>query len=315
MCENNGNAEVSDQSAAGAVPAARAVPVAPAAQGMTFTMWTLLQVEMFDGSGLLTDAADWLRKVEKVMDGCRMTPEDKVFFIPHQLTSLADLWCDGVREAWPPARGAITWEVFLEQFRGPARHVGAGRLHHGCSQPLQYMGAHPLAVHDDILTEGQPEEGEHCWLWPCSMAVAPYYNIKGSTFECHWSKLRTTCSKEGKNDENITCMDTTTLATFNSKIKKSVKHTWKVWRIKEVYWGPIPSITNILHQATTSLLAHGNKEIKSNTFSSWIRTSEQHQVVTVTTVAYGLGVGRSSISWNPYQVYFHMDLDSCPYTV
>nr|XP_034587199.1 uncharacterized protein LOC117849671 isoform X1 [Setaria viridis] len=118
MCENNGNAEVSDQSAAGAVPAARAVPVAPAAQGMTFTMWTLLQVEMFDGSGLLTDAADWLRKVEKVMDGCRMTPEDKVFFIPHQLTSLADLWCDGVREAWPPARGAITWEVFLEQFRG-----------------------------------------------------------------------------------------------------------------------------------------------------------------------------------------------------
>ena len=35
----------------------------------------------------------------------------------HQLTGLADLWWDGVREAWPPAHGAITWEVFLEQFR------------------------------------------------------------------------------------------------------------------------------------------------------------------------------------------------------
>jgi len=55
--------------------------------------------------------------MEKVMDVCRMTPEDKVFFVPHQLTGLADLWWDGVREAWPPARGAITWEVFIEQFR------------------------------------------------------------------------------------------------------------------------------------------------------------------------------------------------------
>ena len=29
----------------------------------------------------------------------------------------------------------------------------------------------------------------------------------------------------------------------------------------------------------------------------------------VTTVAYGLGLGRSSTSWNPYEVYFHMDLN------
>ncbi|CAN6342693.1 unnamed protein product [Urochloa humidicola] len=111
--ENN----VPNNSAARAtVAAAGAVPIgaAPVAQAMTFTKWTSLQVEKFDGSGSPTDAADWLRKVEKVMNGCRMTPEDKVFFIPHQLTSLADLWWDGVCEAWPHSRGAITWEVFLE---------------------------------------------------------------------------------------------------------------------------------------------------------------------------------------------------------
>ncbi|CAN6343017.1 unnamed protein product [Urochloa humidicola] len=113
--ENN----VPNNSAARATAAAGAVPIgaAPVAQAMTFTKRTSLQVEKFDGSGSPTDAADWLRKVEKVMNRCRMTPEDKVFFIPHQLTSLADLWWDGVCEAWPPFRGAITWEVFLEQFR------------------------------------------------------------------------------------------------------------------------------------------------------------------------------------------------------
>ena len=93
----------------------------------------------------------------------------------------------------------------------------------------------------------------------------------------------------------------------------SVKHTWKVCRTKEVDWGPSPSIPNVLHQATTSLLAQGKKEIKSNTFWGWIRTAEQLQLVTVTTIAYELGLGRSSTSWTPYEVYFHMNPDSCPY--
>ncbi|CAN6347542.1 unnamed protein product [Urochloa humidicola] len=117
--ENNEPEAVPNNSAAGATAAAGAVPIGAAlvAQAMTFTKRTSLQVEKFDGSGSPTDAADWLRKVEKVMDGCRMTSEDKVFFIPHQLTSLADLWWDGVRDAWHPSRGAITWEIFLEQFR------------------------------------------------------------------------------------------------------------------------------------------------------------------------------------------------------
>jgi predicted double-glycine peptidase len=49
-------------------------------------------------------------------------------------------------------------------------------------------------------------------------------------------------------------------------IKKSIKHTWKAWRTKKVDWGPSPSIPNVLHQATTSLLAQGKKEIESNIF-------------------------------------------------
>ena len=74
-------------------------------------------LDTFDGSGTPTDAADWLRKMEKVMAACRMTAEEMVLFIPHQLTGQADVWWVGVCDAWTPARGAITWEVFLAQFR------------------------------------------------------------------------------------------------------------------------------------------------------------------------------------------------------
>jgi hypothetical protein len=110
---------------------------------------------------------------------------------------------------------------------------------------------------------------------------------------------RLVCDSHVPFDEDITWSDITTLATFYSKvkqffvmivfdtfdelilrhdmcslsfleihtwIKKSIKHTWKVWRTKEVDWGPSPSIPNVLHQATTSLLAQEKKEIKSNTF-------------------------------------------------
>jgi hypothetical protein len=40
----------------------------------------------------------------------------------------------------------------------------------------------------------------------------------------------------------------------------------------------------------------------------WIRTAEEHQLVTVTTVTCGLGLECSSTTWKAYQVYFHMDL-------
>ena len=88
---------------------------------------------------------------------------------------------------------------------------------------------------------------------------------------------------------------------------------WKAWKVNEVDWGPNPSIPNVLHLDTTSLLVQGKKEIKSNTFWGWIRTPGQLQLVMFTTVAYGLGLGRSSTLWNPYEVYFHMDLESNPY--
>ena len=88
---------------------------------------------------------------------------------------------------------------------------------------------------------------------------------------------------------------------------------WKAWKVNEVDWGPNPSIPNVLHLDTTSLLVQGKKEIKSNTFWGWIRTPGQLQLVMVTTVAYRLGLGRSSTLWTPYEVYFHMDLESSPY--
>ena len=66
--ENNVDWEIAKQSAARVAATANVGPVVPT---MTFTKWTSLQVEKFDGSGSPTDAADWLRKVEKVMDGCR----------------------------------------------------------------------------------------------------------------------------------------------------------------------------------------------------------------------------------------------------
>ena len=74
-------------------------------------------LDTFDGSGTPTDAADWLRKMEKIMAACRMTAEEMVLFIPYQLMGQADIWWVGVCDAWTPARGAITWEVFLAQFR------------------------------------------------------------------------------------------------------------------------------------------------------------------------------------------------------
>ena len=116
VSENPGGAEGAEQSVAGD-PDPQPAPVAAAPKRMTFTRWTSLQVDKFDGSGSPTDAADWLRKVEKVMNGCRLTPEERVFFVPHQLTGLADIWWSSVSEAWPPSRGDITWDIFLQQFR------------------------------------------------------------------------------------------------------------------------------------------------------------------------------------------------------
>jgi hypothetical protein len=41
---------------------------------------------------------------------------------------------------------------------------------------------------------------------------------------------------------------------------------WNAWKVNEVDWRPNLSVPNVLHQPTTSLLAQGKKESKSNTF-------------------------------------------------
>jgi len=115
---NQGNEEVEgeeEHSVAAAAPAGgdANAPV----QAMTFIRWMSMRLDTFDGSGTPTDAADWLRKMEKVMAACRMTTEEMVLFIPHQLMGQADIWWVGVCDAWTPACAAITWEIFLAQFR------------------------------------------------------------------------------------------------------------------------------------------------------------------------------------------------------
>ena len=48
-------------------------------------------------------------------------------------------------------------------------------------------------------------------------------------------------------------------------------------------------------------------------FEGWIRTAEKHRLVMDATVAYGLGLDRSSTSWKAYQVYFPTDPTSHPH--
>jgi hypothetical protein len=97
-------------------------------------------------------------------------------------------------------------------------------------------------------------------------------------------------------DELMLRHDVCSLSFFeiHTWIKKSIKHMRKAWRTKEVDWGPSPSILNVLRQATTSLLAKGNKKIKFNTFQSWIRTAGLRQLMMDVTTSSGLYFERSS---------------------
>jgi len=49
-------------------------------------------------------------------------------------------------------------------------------------------------------------------------------------------------------------------------IKKSIKHTWKAWRTKEVDWGPIPCVPIVLHQATMTLWPKVRKRLNPTRF-------------------------------------------------
>ena len=41
-------------------------------QAMTFTRWMSMHLDTFDGPRILSDAVDWLCKMEKVMAACRL---------------------------------------------------------------------------------------------------------------------------------------------------------------------------------------------------------------------------------------------------
>jgi hypothetical protein len=53
---------------------------------------------------------------------------------------------------------------------------------------------------------------------------------------------------------------------IHTLIKISIKHIWKAWRTKEVDWGPIPCIPNVLHQATMTLWPKERKRLNQTCF-------------------------------------------------
>jgi hypothetical protein len=86
------------------------------ASNMTLTKWLDMKLDKFDGSGTPMDAASWLHTMEKYMDALMMTVEDMAVYVAFQLKGLADVWWEGVRAAWLPAHGPLTWDVFVKQF-------------------------------------------------------------------------------------------------------------------------------------------------------------------------------------------------------
>jgi hypothetical protein len=43
----------------------------------------MMQVDKFDGSDTLTNIVNWLCKVEKVISRYMLSPDERVFFVPH----------------------------------------------------------------------------------------------------------------------------------------------------------------------------------------------------------------------------------------
>ncbi|KAK1648307.1 hypothetical protein QYE76_066112 [Lolium multiflorum] len=86
------------------------------ASDMTLTKWLDMKLDKFEGLGTPMDASSWLRTMEKYMDALVMTPEDRVVYVAFQLKGLADVWWEGVRKAWIPTLGALTWGLFVKQF-------------------------------------------------------------------------------------------------------------------------------------------------------------------------------------------------------
>ena len=155
----------------------------------------------------------------------------------------------------------------------------------GCTNTNDVLQSFPSFSH---MQQDKYQEGEHGSLLP---TTHPPTKVKP----------RTVCCQEGENDEDIIGSNMTMPTTSIPKVQpfymrliidafdELVLHhkmciflfselltwikgrfdcIWKAWKVNEVDWGPNPSITNVLHLDTTSLLVQGKKEIKSNTFGA-----------------------------------------------
>jgi hypothetical protein len=104
-------------------------------------------------------------------------------------------------------------------------------------------------------------------------------------------------------------------------IKPCVEITWKIWRTKEIDWGPSQVFPMLSTRPPHHFWCEERKSPNPTRFGCWIRTAfgcwiqtaGQNQVVTAATTSYGLRFGSSWTLRKAYKVYFHMDLDSCPY--
>jgi hypothetical protein len=55
----------------------------------------------------------------------------------------------------------------------------------------------------------QPQEREQHLLWPCTIVIAPRADVKTSSLAAHWSKPRTACHQDRKDDGSIpSCLHT-----------------------------------------------------------------------------------------------------------
>lgn len=164
-----------------------------------------------------------------------------------------------------------------------------------CASCNHSMSSSPCFI---VKKQDMSQEEEHGWQLP-------------TTCPPTLVKPRTVCCQEGENDEDITSANMTMLTTSKLKVQpfymrliidtfdELVLHhkvcvfsfselltwmkgrfncIWKAWKVYEVDWGPSPSIPNVIHQATTSLLVEGKKESKSNTF--WKMNSDCRRVPT-----------------------------------
>ncbi|KAF0922073.1 hypothetical protein E2562_024646 [Oryza meyeriana var. granulata] len=91
-----------------------------AVRGMTLTRWMSMRLDTFDGLGTPVNAADWLRKMEKYMNGSKMTAEDKQLRAKYYPESFRDRMSDELNHIqW----GSKTVDEYEREFSNIVRFV------------------------------------------------------------------------------------------------------------------------------------------------------------------------------------------------